>query len=643
MTGPDQSEQVILRELFDKAPLPYQSLDAQRCVQMVNEAWLDMVGYTETEVIGRPFADFVVPWDAELLPKRFSEFLARGSMSGARFEFVRKDGSTVHVVIEGRVARGADSEFLCTHCICRDVTEERVAMDELATSERRFRTLVETAQEGIWQIDAEAHTVYVNPAMARMLGYEVEEMKGKHLFDFMDDRGIEISRQNLDRRQRGLAEQHDFEFRSKDGRQIITTMATAPLTDGEGNYRGAIAGVMDITDRVRYDQKMLDTQKLESLTLMAGGIAHDFNNLLQAIMGNADLALMVSNRDADLEESLQAILTAAGQAGGLCRQMLAFAGKGEYAKEPVRLDQLIHDMTPLLRTSISRKVKLQIHLADEIPPLQADSVQLGQILMNLVTNASEAIGSNEGEVRISVDVREFGEAELCSSLVLEDLEPGTYVILSVQDDGCGMDDKVVAAVCDPFFTTKFAGRGLGMAVVRGVAMGHGGRLRVKSRPKEGTRIEVFLPAGPVSSAMPATENTLSARDRDESVVAGRVLLADDQTEVLAVAKRMLERLGWQVVLVVDGEAAARTVEEDPTGFDLVILDWSMPVLDGHEAMARIRAVAPALPVLVSSGHATYEVQERFAELAPDGFLTKPFKLQELSTAVAVFDAASDRT
>jgi len=429
---------------------------------------------------------------------------------------------------------------------------------------------------------------------------------------------------------------YDVEFVAHDGRRVQTAVTARTLVDDTGAYAGAIAGVIDMTERRQFEARMLRAQKLESLAVMAGGIAHDFNNLLQTILGNADLALLNGPHDSELEEGLRAIEGAARQAAGLCRQMLAYAGRGDYTLQPLRPAELVTDLSSLLRATVTRKAELHYDIATGLPEILADAAQLRQVLVNLVTNAAEALDEKPGMVTIQATSQHLEAAQIDRLFPEQQLEPGDYVVIAVSDTGCGIAPELADLIFDPFFTTKFAGRGLGLAVVRGVALGHGGTVNVTSAPGTGATVEVWLPARPVRHAaadvgLPGVDSIAT----DTAVPsARRVLVAEDESDLRDLVTKMFTALGWQAVAVADGAQAVQAVVTDPHRFDLVILDWSMPVMDGREALERIRETAPQMPVFLSSGHDREALRESVAELEPAGFLVKPYRLAELRQALA---------
>ena len=385
--------------------------------------------------------------------------------------------------------------------------------------------------------------------------------------------------------------------------------------------------------RLALERKLLDGQKLESLGLLAGGIAHDFNNLLSAILGNAGLARLVLPAASPVESQLGAIETASMRAAELCRQMLAYAGKGRFVVEPTQVSRLVEELMPLLKVTIARQATLRLELAERLPAVSADATQLRQIVMNLVLNAADASAERGGEIVVRTGEAQVGRAELAECAAGAELAEGRYVFLEVEDRGTGMTAEVRAKIFDPFFTTKFAGRGLGLAAVLGIVRGHGGALRVQSRPGEGSIFRLLLPpsadAGPAPAAAPASAGRAGLQ--------GEVLVAEDEETVRAVVSAMLRALGLRVDAAADGEAAAARFAAEPERYRLVLLDLLMPGLTGEQTLARLRTIRPDLRALLMSGYSEGDVLGRVGGPAgKTAFLAKPFtrdalerKLREL--------------
>jgi len=382
-------------------------------------------------------------------------------------------------------------------------------------------------------------------------------------------------------------------------------------------------------ERKELDQQFQQTQKLESLGLLAGGIAHDFNNLLTSVIGNVGLVRMDLPQQGSVRTYLNEIDSAAKRAADLCRQMLAYAGKGPIEVRRLDLSEYVEDDLELLRLSVSKKVALELDLARDLPCVSGDPTQLRQILMNLVINGSEAIGDRPGSIHIATRCIHADRDFLAKSVPATDLEEGDYVALVVRDDGCGMTPEVRARIFEPFFTTKFTGRGLGLAAVLGIARAHYGALTVQSQPDRGTVFQLLLP--PVASrAQPRREPEVRS---DAYQGEGVLLVADDEPGVRFVAQRVLEAAGFEVQLATDGAEALEIFTQYPDRFRAVLLDLTMPRLDGQEAFHEIRRLRADARVLLMSGFSPDEAVSRFTGQGLDGFIQKPFGPRELLGAL----------
>ncbi len=399
-------------------------------------------------------------------------------------------------------------------------------------------------------------------------------------------------------------------------------------------FGAAIQRATAEADRARIDARLQETQKLESLGVLAGGIAHDFNNLLTSILGNASLARLDLPPRSPVEHALEQIEQTSLRAADLCKQMLAYAGKGRFVVQPLDLTRLVHDTTHLLQVSISKKAVLRFDLTTGLPPVMADASQLRQIVMNLVINASEAIGDRSGIIAISTGLVRANRRYLAETQLAGNLPEGDYVFLEVSDTGCGMTPELKARIFEPFFTTKFTGRGLGLAAVLGIVRGHRGALRIYSEPGRGSTFKLLLPIAAGAVVEPPPAHVLADGWRGT----GRILLAEDEETVRTVVARVLENLGFTVTLAADGREAANLFEAQPDAFTLVVMDLTMPHLDGAEAFARMRRVRPDVRVLLMSGFSEHDATITFAGKGLAGFLQKPFELGHLRDKIrAVFE------
>ncbi len=368
---------------------------------------------------------------------------------------------------------------------------------------------------------------------------------------------------------------------------------------------------------------MLQSQKLESLGVLAGGIAHDFNNLLTGMLGYASLTRMRLPPGDPIGEDMKRIESAAMRAAELCQQMLAYAGRGQFEIQPVELNVLTQEMAQLLATVLSKKAVLKYNLTAGLPSVQADPTQLRQVVMNLITNASDAIGERSGVITLTTGLIDADSRYLTEIQTAEELKPGRYVYLEVSDTGYGMTDEVRAKIFDPFFTTKFTGRGLGLAAVQGIVRGHKGGIKVHTQPGRGTTFKVLFPAlaGDAEVVRPAAQPTMTGRGR-------RVLVVDDEEDVRVFARKVLEIAGFAVTVAVDGRCGVKAFTESHA-FSLVLLDLTMPRLGGSEAYREMRRHRADACVVLTSGFAAEEATTGFKGKGLAGFLRKPFRADEL--------------
>ncbi|MBD3268043.1 response regulator [bacterium] len=393
----------------------------------------------------------------------------------------------------------------------------------------------------------------------------------------------------------------------------------------------------EIQDREKLERQMREAQKLESLGILAGGIAHDFNNILQTVMGNANLALMKTAEHSPIQKNLDSIVSASQHASELSQQMLAYSGKGKFIVKPIWMNDFLRDITHLLNSFIPKKVKLDYQLTENLPPFEGDETQIRQIVINLVTNAYEAIGEEVGTVTVATQARHCDVEDLETTNLAFQIglphppAPGLYVCLEITDTGCGMDKPTLEKMFDPFFTTKFTGRGLGLAAVMGIVRGHRGVIHIDSEPGKGTKFKVFFPAQETGEQTKPIE---PAEAPNPSMAGkGTILLAEDEPSVCEVSKQMLEELGFTVLTAADGLEAVELFERNAGQITCVILDLTMPNVDGEEAFYEIREIDPSVRVVLSSGYNEQEVTQRFTGQGLAGFIQKPYSFESLQAAL----------
>lgn len=490
---------------------------------------------------------------------------------------------------------------------------------KFAATNRRFRLLVDGAQDyAIFTMDAAGLVTVWNRGAEHLLGYTEAEMLGRHFSVIFTPEDLQngMPHKEMQTAAREGRVVHERWHVRKDGRHFLAEGFLAAVGQSEGLEFGMI--MRDITERRKTEKALVQSQKLESLGVLAGGIAHDFNNLLTSIMGNASLILETSSQLDPGRGSLEDIVASSMRAAELTNQLLAYAGKGRFVVTRFDLSELIREIPQLIQASISKLIRLELTLAPDLPWIEADASQIRQIVMNLVINAAEAIGTVAGTVWISTGVTAIEP--------VEEGQPGRYVYMEVRDSGCGMDKATRARIFDPFFTTKLTGRGLGLAAVSGIVRGHNGKMQLESVPGEGSTFRISLPA--LEGSFPKAVNTGSSPDMRGT---GTILVVDDEAMIRTLATVALKRLGYTILVAENGLEAVTIFEQREADITAILLDMAMPVMNGEEALHRIRAIRPDVPVLVASGDSEMVTRERFGESVD--FIQKPYTIPQLAKKI----------
>ena len=422
---------------------------------------------------------------------------------------------------------------------------------------------------------------------------------------------------------------------AEDGKTMYLedTIRSRPWGDG-WRMAGVIRDVTEIKEAEMETEKLEErfeqAQKLESLGVLAGGIAHDFNNLLVGVLGHARLAADDLPDESPVQKSIQSIDRAARRAADLCRQMLAYAGKVPVSIGALDLRESVEEIGELLRASISASSVIDYEFDPDLSAIQADGSQVQQVVLNLITNAAEALGDSGGKVKLSVKDRMMSIQELAEMNFGDNLSPGRYVVLTVEDTGCGMDEVTQRRIFEPFYSTKFAGRGLGLAAVIGIVRGHGGGIRIESSPGVGTVISVAFPAS--DREIVKEEKTIRSDDADWKG-SGKVLVVEDEESARELAAIVLKRTGFEVLEAEDGLEGVEVFRENKSDIRCVLLDLAMPNMDGDEAHRQIRKISADVPTILCSGYPEQDAVSRFSDLNPSGFIEKPYNPETLVARV----------
>jgi signal transduction histidine kinase/CheY-like chemotaxis protein len=509
-------------------------------------------------------------------------------------------------------------------------------VEALRREEERWQLTIEATAEVVWDFDVVRGTVFLGPGFERITG-RPSTMDLAGLREIVDPQDYERVRSSLRRALEDPAERvWEYELRilhAEVGTRHVLARAVLQR-DATGSATRLVGSIVDRTDDHQMAESRLAAQKLESVGLLAGGIAHDFNNLLTSILANTSLAKKELGSAESVRKHLEIVETASQQAAELTRQLLAYSGRGRIVVEPVAIDRIVRDIVRVLEVSVSRRATLTLELDGLDGIVDADVAQLQQVVMNLVTNAADAVTSTRGRIVVRSHVRAVDEAEARRSTHAV-IEPGRYVVLEVTDDGRGMSDEVRERIFDPFFTTKATGRGLGLSAILGILRGHHAGLVVESKVGEGTTFRMYFPLG--RSSQERVRLPLSV---DDTPLAGSVLVVDDEESIRDAASALLRALGLEVVAVEHGLAAIAVLEASDRVFDLVLLDLTMPRLDGHATLERLRSHSPTLPIVLSSGYSAQEVLASYANDGRTTFLPKPWRAAELVDAVRFALAAA---
>ncbi len=503
----------------------------------------------------------------------------------------------------------------------RDLDRERKALLE---SEGRFRALIESTSDWIWEVDRNGVYTYCSPKVKDILGYEPEEVVGKTPFDFMSPEEAK----RLTREFKSIAESKkpfatwENANLHKDGRKVILETSGVPFFDSSGNLEGYRGIDRDITAHKKLEEQLLQAQKMEAIGLFAGGIAHDFNNMLTAIMGYGEFLKMDLDKDSPSQRYVDMILSSAAKSANLTQQILAFSRKQIISPKPADLNEMIKGIEKLLRRLIREDIEISINIADRNLTVLVDPGQLEQVLMNLCTNARDAMPDG-GTIFISTgtDFLDMG------NIRTYDLEnAGMYALITVTDTGDGMDEKTRQRIFEPFFTTKVMGKGtgLGLATAYGIIKQHNGHINVYSEPGKGTTFKIYLPLLDFPLERGESKEVVPPERGSETI-----LIAEDNDDVRTLTKQVLLKYGYQVIEAVDGEDAVNQLRKYKDTIQLVLIDVIMPRKSGKEADDEIREIKPDVKVIFTSGYTADIIHKKGVLEEGVDFISKPLTPNEL--------------
>ncbi len=572
------------------------------------------------------------------------EILPSGMSQGWSGEILqqRRDGSRFPALASFFPLKDEHGALVYTACMLRDISERKTNELALAQNEAELRLLLDNMRDVVSRHLPDGTILFITPPCRKIFGLEPSDMLGTNATQYVHPEDMakawEFMRDAIRDRQESFQVEERIHHTS--GAWTWCETLGRIVYDIRGNVVEIQCTVRDIskrkeaeTQRLEMERQMLNSQKLESLGVLAGGIAHDFNNLLTTILGNLDMSLLDLPPHSPIQDNLNDAINAARHAADLTRQMLAYSGRTHFRLKAVDLSMLVDEIAQLLMASASKSATLQFHLTSGLPPVMADIAQAQQVVMNLVVNASEAIGDTLGTITISTGVRECDAEYLSHSRLDEKPLPGQYAFLEVTDTGCGMDENTQQRIFEPFFSTKFPGRGLGMAAVMGIMRGHKGAILVNSEPGKGSSITVLFPVVPSAAVVQTQAGEKPPVSRRFPWASGLVLLAEDEEQLRRLAQRMLERLGFTVITAADGEEAVQLFRGQASQIRCVLLDLSMPKLDGEKVFNELRQIQSSVKVILATGYNVLNVVHQFEGKGLTGFVQKPYTMDNLTAVM----------
>lgn len=595
----------------------------------VNKSYCTMSGYSEQELLVMRIPDLVVDESEDDITDRLLSVKERGE---AQFEsrHRRRNGTVFDVEVRIKYYPAFGGQYVA---FLQDITERKRNEEIIINSNKLLQAIINNAPMRIFWKDTELRYLGCNQVFAEDAGVGCpDDLIGKDDYHLVWKELAELYRtDDLHVIESGMPIiSYEEPQTTADGNQIVLRTSKVPLYNEADEIIGVLGIYEDITGRkqveeekLALEQQLQHSQKLESLGVLAGGIAHDFNNILAIIMGHCSLAELDSNKAGN---HIPPISKAAERAAGLCRQMLVYAGKASFTPTQVDLPELVREMVTMLKATTNQNVVIKLDLPADMPAITGDASQIRQIVMNLIINASEAIGEAHGVIHVTLS-----EAIISAGLSERDflgntLPPGRYACLAVSDTGCGMDDETRRRIFEPFYTTKFTGRGLGMSAVLGIIKAHGGALQLASTHGRGSAFTVYLPVQSGEAAVEAPQQRAAPEPWRGS---GMILLVEDEAQVLFVAKEMLEELGFTVIEASNGMEALALYREKAADVTMVLTDMGMPVMDGYALIRELKKLNPKLPIIITSGFGDADLTARIPCEDIAGLVGKPYNFNQL--------------
>ncbi|MDF1665075.1 MAG: PAS domain S-box protein [Planctomycetota bacterium] len=628
-----QSEQYIAESILESLPGIFYLYNEKGNLLRWNKRLAEVTGYGGGELENFKVLDFFPnAKDEALIVECMQNSLAHGQSTTEAY-LTTKQGATIPFFFSSKRFRQDGQTYLCG--LGYDLSERYVDRNALRASEERYKSLIETMNEGLIVRDRNGSITYVNGQLCRMLGFKRHELLEKNMSSFLSETNLVIMRTKLSQSRDGNLGAYEIDWKTKQGKRVPTLVSEQLLFDDKYQYNGSIAIITDITNRKLLEEQLRQSQKMEAVGLLAGGIAHDFNNLLTGIIGYSELTLMKIGPHDPLLDDVGRILNAGKRARDLTQQLLAFSRKQILRIQVTNLNEIVLKIEKILRRIIGEDIKLETRLEKDLWSVKADTAQIEQILMNLAVNARDAMRTG-GQLIIETKNTAI---DMTKAQRFHNIRAGSYVTLSVRDNGCGMSDETVQRIFEPFFTTKDFGKGtgLGLSTVYGIVRQHDGHIHVESKVDEGTSFEVYLPG---SKDRPSDHLKVIESSVKESK-GECILVVEDEELVRKLACRILGAHKYKVLQAANATDALALAFEHEAKIDLLLTDVVMPGLSGRELYEELSRQRPETKVIYMSGY-TRNFIDPHGVLDPDiPFLQKPLTIDSLTRKVReILDSGS---
>jgi PAS domain S-box-containing protein len=570
----------------------------------------------------------ILPSDRERFERSARDSISTKSGCSIKFQIARPDGEVRTLTCTSEVLCDEDGSPVGLFGACQDITERIKAEAALRESEQRFRNMADTAPVMIWVSGPDKLCTFFNKGWLTFRGRAQEEelgngwAEGVHSDDL--DRCLETYTSAFDARHEF---QMEYRLRRADGEYRWILDKGVPRFEPSGVFAGYIGSCIDVTDFKRDQEQQIAKQKLESVGTLASGIAHDFNNLLGGILAHSELALTQLTSGSHPEEALQNIRIGAIRGGEIVRQLMIYTGHESERVEAVDVSRIVQDMLELLRVSVSKRALVRVHLGQRLPAVRANPAQIRQVVMNLITNASEAIGDQDGVIRITTGVVKAGKD---TAPGLKSLGAGGYVQLKVSDTGLGIAPEVQARVFDPFFTTKTTGHGLGLTVVQGIVGNLSGTIRISSRPGTGTTVRVLLPCTKQETSI--TRPACRDEVHESQFPQPTILIVEDEDLLRQAVSKVLGKKGYSVIEAKDGSVALAVIGDPQKLVNVILLDLTLPGISSRQVLEEAKRLRPQMKAIVTSAY-TEQMAADLLIRRFDGFIRKPYQVAELMELV----------